>query len=163
MENTLSSAKRPPTVVLKALDLNLLKKNLRRKLSIDLLSRDGGKKRMGKPPPKHMSLPPVANTAVRKRELILTDLPLSCFSLQVVRTDLCRYTVDHPYFTRSKGPTDSFPNQNSQRGKATMSDNNEEPGLTDVMMAQPTLADQNELILQLMQQIVEMRVEMQRK
>uniref|UniRef100_M1CXS9 Uncharacterized protein n=1 Tax=Solanum tuberosum TaxID=4113 RepID=M1CXS9_SOLTU len=35
--------------------------------SIDLISRDGGKKRMRKPPPKHISLPPVANTAVRGR------------------------------------------------------------------------------------------------
>uniref|UniRef100_M1CYW6 Uncharacterized protein n=1 Tax=Solanum tuberosum TaxID=4113 RepID=M1CYW6_SOLTU len=68
--------------------------------------------------------------------------------------------ADHPYFTRSKGPTDSFPNQSSQRGKAAMSDNNEEPSLTDVVVAQPALADQNELILQLMQQISEMRVEM---
>ena len=44
-----------------------------------------------------------------------------------------------------------------------MSDNNEEIDLTDVVVAQPVLADQNELILQLMQQIAEMRVEMQRK
>ena len=44
-----------------------------------------------------------------------------------------------------------------------MGDNNEEISLTDVMVAQPALADQNELILQLMQQIVEMRVEMQKK
>ena len=44
-----------------------------------------------------------------------------------------------------------------------MDDNNEEISLTDVVVAQPTLADQNELILQLMQQIAEMRVEIQRK
>ena len=44
-----------------------------------------------------------------------------------------------------------------------MSDNNEEISLTDVVVAQPGLVDQNELILQLMQQIAEMRVEMQRR
>ena len=37
---------------------------------------------------------------------------------------------------------------------------NEEVSLTDVVAAQPTVEDQNELILQLMQQIAEMRVEM---
>uniref|UniRef100_M1CGJ6 Uncharacterized protein n=1 Tax=Solanum tuberosum TaxID=4113 RepID=M1CGJ6_SOLTU len=47
--------------------------------------------------------------------------------------------------------------------KAAMSDNNEEIDLTDVVVAHPVLADQNELIMQLMQQIAEMRVEMQRK
>ena len=35
--------------------------------------------------------------------------------------------------------------------------------LTDAMVDQPTIADQNELILQLMQQIAEMRVEIQRR
>ena len=44
-----------------------------------------------------------------------------------------------------------------------MGDNNEEVSLTDVVVAQPTVAEQNELILQLMQQIAEMRVEMQRR
>ena len=44
-----------------------------------------------------------------------------------------------------------------------MGDNNEEIDLTDVVVAQHVLADQNELILQLMQQIAEMRVEMQRR
>ncbi|XP_015163374.1 uncharacterized protein [Solanum tuberosum] len=44
-----------------------------------------------------------------------------------------------------------------------MGDNNEETSLTDVVVAQPALADQNELIIQLMQQIAEMRVEMKRK
>ena len=32
-----------------------------------------------------------------------------------------------------------------------MGDNNDEISLTDVVVAQPTIADQNELILQLMQ------------
>ena len=44
-----------------------------------------------------------------------------------------------------------------------MGDRNEEVSLTDVVVAQPTIADQNELVLQLMQQIAEMRVEMQRR
>ena len=43
-----------------------------------------------------------------------------------------------------------------------MGDNDEEVSLTDFVVAQPTAADQNELIMQLMQQIAEMRVEMQR-
>ena len=43
-----------------------------------------------------------------------------------------------------------------------MKDSNEEVSLTKVVVAQPTIADQNELILQLMHQIAEMRVEMQR-
>ena len=44
-----------------------------------------------------------------------------------------------------------------------MGDNNEEVSLTDVVVVQPTVANQNELIMQLMQQIAEMRVEMQRR
>ena len=43
-----------------------------------------------------------------------------------------------------------------------MGDNNEEIDMNDVVVAQPTAADKNELIMQLMQQIAEMRVEMQR-
>ncbi|KAK4710384.1 hypothetical protein R3W88_004897 [Solanum pinnatisectum] len=71
--------------------------------------------------------------------------------------------AEHPYFTRSKGPTDSFPGQSSRKGKSTMGDNVEDTGLTDVVVAQPIVADQNELIVQLMQQIAELRVEMQRR
>ncbi|XP_015057445.1 uncharacterized protein LOC107003639 [Solanum pennellii] len=44
-----------------------------------------------------------------------------------------------------------------------MGDNNEQASLTDVVVAQPTAAEQNELIAQLMQQIADMRVEMQRR
>ena len=44
-----------------------------------------------------------------------------------------------------------------------MGDNNEQVSLTDVVVAQPTAAEQNELIAQLMQQIADMRVEMQRR
>ena len=58
---------------------------------------------------------------------------------------------DHPYFTRSKGPAYSFPKQSSDGGKAVMGDNNEEVSLTDVVVAQPTVAEQNELIMKLMQ------------
>ena len=49
--------------------------------------------------------------------------------------------VDHPYFTRSKGLADSFPNQNSDKGKTVTGDNNEEVSLIDVVVAQPTIAD----------------------
>lgn len=44
-----------------------------------------------------------------------------------------------------------------------MGDNNDEICLTDVVMAQPATADQNKLITQLMQQIAETRVKMQRR
>ena len=44
-----------------------------------------------------------------------------------------------------------------------MGDNNEEVSLTDVVVAQPTVVEQTELIAQLMQLIAEMRVEMQRR
>ena len=43
-----------------------------------------------------------------------------------------------------------------------MGDNNEEIEIDDVVVDQPAAADKNELIMQLMQQIAEMRVEMQR-
>ena len=43
-----------------------------------------------------------------------------------------------------------------------MGDNNEEIDVSDVVVAQPAAADKNESIMQLMQQIDEMRVEMQR-
>ena len=43
-----------------------------------------------------------------------------------------------------------------------MGDNNEEIEIDDVVVAQPAAADKNELIMQLMQQIAEMRIEMQR-
>ena len=68
--------------------------------------------------------------------------------------------ADHPYFTRSKGPADSFPGPNAN---TEMGDNNEQISLADVVVAQPTVAEQNDLIAQLMQQIADMRVEMQRR
>lgn len=42
-----------------------------------------------------------------------------------------------------------------------MGDKNEEISLTNVVMDQPTIPNQNELIMQLMQQIAEERIEMQ--
>ena len=42
-----------------------------------------------------------------------------------------------------------------------MGDNNEEVSLNDVVVTQPTTEDENELILYLMKQIADMRVEMQ--
>ena len=44
-----------------------------------------------------------------------------------------------------------------------MGDSNEEVSLIDVVVSRPTITDQNELILQLMQLIAEMRVEMKRR
>ena len=44
-----------------------------------------------------------------------------------------------------------------------MGDNNKEVSLTDVVVAQPTIEDKNELILLLIQQIAEMRIAMQRR
>ena len=44
-----------------------------------------------------------------------------------------------------------------------MGDNYDEVSLTDVVVAQPIVVEQNELIAQLMQQIADMRVEMQRR
>ena len=71
--------------------------------------------------------------------------------------------ADHPYCTRSKGLADSFPTHSSDKEKTVMGDSNEEVSLTDIVVDQPTVEDQNELILQLMQHIAEMRIEMQRR
>ena len=49
-----------------------------------------------------------------------------------------------------------------QKEKTTMGDNNDEIDMNDVVVDQPAAADKNELVMQLMQQIAEMRVEMQR-
>ena len=43
-----------------------------------------------------------------------------------------------------------------------MGDNNDEIDMNDVVVDQPAAVDKSELIMQLMQQIAEMRVEMQR-
>ena len=51
--------------------------------------------------------------------------------------------ADHHYFTRSKGRAVSFPGSNAN---TDMGDNNEQISLTDVVVAQPTAAEQNELI-----------------
>ena len=42
-------------------------------------------------------------------------------------------------------------------------DNNDETGLTEVVVAQPSSADQSEVIAQLMQQIADLQVQIQRK
>ena len=44
-----------------------------------------------------------------------------------------------------------------------MGDNNDKVRLTDIVVDQPTIAEQNELIMQLMQKIAEMKVEMQQR
>ncbi|KAK4717802.1 hypothetical protein R3W88_016140 [Solanum pinnatisectum] len=80
---------------------------------------------------------------------------------EAVKEELEEEIVYRPPF--QGWPTDSFPGQSSRKGKSTMGDNVEDTGLTDVVVAQPVVADQNELIVQLMQQIAEMRVEMQRR
>ncbi|TMW89618.1 hypothetical protein EJD97_016896 [Solanum chilense] len=94
-------------------------------------------------------------------EEIVYKPPFLGRTLNVICVD--QKLADHPYFTRSKGPADFFPRQSSDKGKTVMGDSNEEVSLTDVVVAQPTLADQIGLILQLMQQIAEIRVEMQRR
>ncbi|XP_015160926.1 uncharacterized protein [Solanum tuberosum] len=73
----------------------------------------------------------------------------------------------YPFFNQeatNSGPEGTGPESPKfPKRKSSNGDNNEEIDLTDVVVAQPVLADQKELILQLMQQIAEMRVEMQRK
>ena len=44
-----------------------------------------------------------------------------------------------------------------------MGDNNEEISLSDIMVAQLIIEDYNDLIMQLMQQIAEIRVEIRRR
>uniref|UniRef100_M1DFK5 Uncharacterized protein n=1 Tax=Solanum tuberosum TaxID=4113 RepID=M1DFK5_SOLTU len=71
--------------------------------------------------------------------------------------------ADHPYFTRSKAPKDSFPDQNSRKEKSAMGDNNDDNGLTEVVIAQLFIVEQNELIMELMQQIAYLKAEVQKK
>ena len=54
--------------------------------------------------------------------------------LSVLYVISCIIYSDHPYFTRSIGPVDSFPDQSSGKGKVVMEDNNEEISLTNVMV-----------------------------
>ena len=72
---------------------------------------------------------------------------LFSFSCTLILICVNRKLADHPYFTRSKGLTYSLPRQSSDRGKAVMGHNNEEVSLTDVVVAQPTVAEQNELVM----------------
>lgn len=75
----------------------------------------------------------------------LTNLPLSSFFFNGYSKLVCvNKLADHPYFTRSKCPTNSFRNQGSQNGKASMSDNNEKINLSDVVVAQHVITDQDE-------------------
>ena len=59
------------------------------------------------------------------------------FSLLVLLKLICldRKLTDHPYFTRSKVPADSFLRQSSDKGKTVMGNNNKEVSLTDVVVA----------------------------
>ena len=66
------------------------------------------------------------------------------------------------FIIRGLRPQRFLPRSNLQKEKTTMGDNNDEVDMNDVVVDQPTAADKNELIMQLMQQIAEMRVEMQR-
>ncbi|XP_055830863.1 uncharacterized protein LOC129899888 [Solanum dulcamara] len=70
--------------------------------------------------------------------------------------------AEHPYFTRSKASKDSFPDQNLLERKRKMTGNNDNAGLTDIVVTDPVIAEQNELIAQLVQQIAEMRVEIRK-
>ena len=66
------------------------------------------------------------------------------------------------FIIRGLRPQRFLPRSNLQKEKTIMGDNNDEIDMNDVVVAQPAAADKNELIMLLMQQIAEMRVEMQR-
>ena len=66
------------------------------------------------------------------------------------------------FIIRGLRPQRFLPRSNLQKEKTTMGDNNDEIDMNDVVVDQPAAADKNELVMQLMQQIAEMRVEMQR-
>ena len=71
-------------------------------------------------------------------ELKQTNFPLSFFPPQVLRNWYMSIKLaDHLYFTRSKGPADSYPGQSSDKGKAVMSENNKEISLTDIWCLNP--------------------------
>uniref|UniRef100_M1DZW8 Uncharacterized protein n=1 Tax=Solanum tuberosum TaxID=4113 RepID=M1DZW8_SOLTU len=76
------------------------------------------------------------------RGLISTVLGPCPDSAYVTHRGYCGHNILGFLFL-SKGPTDSFPNQSSQKGKAAMGDNIKETSLTDVVVANPALADQN--------------------
>uniref|UniRef100_M1D9V5 Uncharacterized protein n=1 Tax=Solanum tuberosum TaxID=4113 RepID=M1D9V5_SOLTU len=67
---------------------------------------------------------------------------------------------EHPYFTRSKNPKDSFFDQCLSKGKEKMVENAENTYLIEIVVNDPIIAEQNKLIAQLFQQIAEMRAEM---
>uniref|UniRef100_M1E135 Uncharacterized protein n=1 Tax=Solanum tuberosum TaxID=4113 RepID=M1E135_SOLTU len=68
--------------------------------------------------------------------------------------------VEHPYFTRSKDPKDSFSDQCLSKGKEKMVETVENTDLNEITVNDPIIAEQNKLIAQLFQQIAEMRAEM---
>uniref|UniRef100_M1DC82 Uncharacterized protein n=1 Tax=Solanum tuberosum TaxID=4113 RepID=M1DC82_SOLTU len=68
--------------------------------------------------------------------------------------------AEHPYFTRSKGPKDSFSDQSLSKGKEKVVENVENTDLTKITVSDPIIVEQNKLIAQLFQQIAEMRAEM---
>ena len=83
----------------------------------------------------------------------LTNFAIELFSFHRYLKFVCvDKLVNHPYFTRSKGLY-SFPGQSSDKWKETMGDNNKEISPTYVVMDQPTIAYQNEMIMELIQQI----------
>ena len=91
----------------------------------------------------------------------LTHLPLSYFSLLGTQKQICFRKMDeHPYFTESKDPKDSFSNKFLSKGKEKMVKTIENIYLNEITMNGPTIAKQNKLIAQLFQQIAEMRAEM---
>jgi len=68
--------------------------------------------------------------------------------------------AEHPYFTRSKDPKDSFSDQCLSKGKEKVVENVENTNLTEITVNDPIIVEQNKLIAQLFQQIAEMRAEM---
>ena len=79
-------------------------------------------------------------------ELKLTNFPLSCFPLHVlINLSVLINWLIIPTSLDPKGLQIPFPSQSLDMGKAVMGDNNEKISLTDVVVAQPTIVDQNEL------------------
>ncbi|KAL3351324.1 hypothetical protein AABB24_019756 [Solanum stoloniferum] len=68
--------------------------------------------------------------------------------------------AEHPYFTSSKDPKDSFSDQCLSKGKEKVGENVENTNLTEITVNDPIIVEQNKLITQLFRQIAEMRAEM---
>lgn len=54
--------------------------------------------------------------------------------------------AEHPYFTRSKDPKDSFSDQCLSRGEENAVENVENTDLNDITMNDPIIVEQNKLI-----------------